>query len=473
MRGALLAVSPARGYSFSVYRIRFAMPLLCAAFAAGCARTAPRISVLSTEHVMVSRVIASDVEPKDPDCELKQLNSIPSSGARDLGIIRVSGGVSDSSLKADDALKFVHQRACEMGADAITIEQKKQGEGDSAQYQIIAHAIAYPQSSGQAGPARDQQHDKAEATRARTVEIPGEAGEHTVEAPGARHARMVEIPMNGGPEAESVQWPQARESHGPEEMRPEGSSGITESSIPSSAAAPLKAPPKARELGEPASAVKRYATKAGVPPSAGRSAVASTAKTTSAETTSSTKAASAKAASTAIAGSSTGIPSGLATPKIPAEARLGEAPPASSASLQPSPAAQLSPSAPRSAALDSSLRAADAASSSSPTTLSPQASPIAHPSAAAPFSPAEQPSPAQSSAAAASPAAVTSPTADEATVPPPPSPAPPSTTQRPQTVILVGPAADSSPAAASAPASIATSSPAAGSTRTPPSTPSP
>src|SRR5713101_1519320 len=210
-RGALLAVSSARGYSFSVYRIRFAVPFLCAAFAAGCARTAPRISVLSTEHVMVSRVIASDVEPKDPDCELKQLDSIPSSGARDLGIIRLSGGVSDSSLKADDALKFVHQRACEMGADAIMIEQKKQGEGDSAQYQIIAHAIAYPQSSGQAGPARDQQHDKAEATRARTVEIPGEAGEHTVEAPGARHARMVEIPMNGGPEAESVQWPQARE----------------------------------------------------------------------------------------------------------------------------------------------------------------------------------------------------------------------------------------------------------------------
>ena len=325
-RGALLAVSPARGYSFSVYRIRFAVPFLCAAFAAGCARTAPRISVLSTEHVMVSRVIASDVEPKDPDCQLKHFNSIPSSGARDLGIIRVSGGVSDSSLKADDALKFVNQRACEMGADAIMIEQKKQGEGDSAQYQIIAHAIAYPLNAGQ-GPTRDQQHDKAEATRARTVEIPDKAGEHTVEVPESPHARMVEIPMNGGPEAESVQWPQAREipmqaasgpmnqsprpstaqlpvgksreaqvsaeqgpaeatpaesSHGPEEMRPEASSAITESSIPASAAAPLKAPPTAAKLAaKPASAVKRFATKAGVPPPVGISAVASTAKTTS------------------------------------------------------------------------------------------------------------------------------------------------------------------------------------------------
>jgi hypothetical protein len=264
---------------------------------------------------MVSRVIALDVEPRNADCELEQLNSIPSSGARDLGIIRLSGGVSDSSLKADDALKFVHQRACEMGADAIMIEQKQQGQGDSAQYHIVAHAIAYPQSSGQAGPTRDQQHDNAEATRARTVEIPDEAGEHAVEVPKAPHTRMVEIPTNAEAEGAS----EARDSGGPDETPPEASSAITESSIPASAAAPLEAPHTAARLAaKPASVAKRFATEAGMPSRVNKSAVASTARPTSTKATSSIKTASAKAVSTAIAGSPNGIPSALATPKMAA-----------------------------------------------------------------------------------------------------------------------------------------------------------
>jgi hypothetical protein len=68
---------------------------------------------------------------------------------------------------------------------------------------------------------------------------------------------------------------------------------------------------------------------------------------------------------------------------------------------------------------------------------------------------------------------VAPPAADKASMSPLPSPAPPSTTQRPQTVILVGPAADLSPAAASKAASIATPPHAAESTPAPPPTPSP
>jgi hypothetical protein len=243
LMGCLRHTRPRR-YSLLVLPKTRLMVILTPLMALGCASSRqPRIEVLPTNQVFISRVIPEDSAARGSGCSVKTLDHPPGADMRELGAVQLAGVVPNAA----DVIALVDQKACEMGAEAVLIAQiQEQSAGDGVHYNVTARAFA----AKNGGQSEDGGHGavvevETGDNQARTVEMnpPGSGGEEAQQQQGqsgnsAETSRSEVLMQPTAPDA-SV----ATGSGGQSAEDGSGAPAISESSVPPTEAAPLSAAP--------------------------------------------------------------------------------------------------------------------------------------------------------------------------------------------------------------------------------------